>query len=344
MAEFVPGLELARAFYEEVVVSLLGGVRHTAALVGGGSEVLGFDTARSTDHSWGPRVQVFVEPAEVARIRSAIDGRLPETFPGWPTRFGSDMVPVSQHVVVVSLGEWLEERLGFDPRRGLTAVDWLAVPQQRLLELTAGAVFHDDEGELTRLRRTLAWYPDDVWLWLLASQWRRLEQEEPFVGRTAEVGDELGSRILAARIARDLMRLCFLLERRYAPYSKWLGFAFRRLEAYSDVGPPLERALSADDYPGRESALVASFEAAARRHNGLAITRAVDPTARLFHTRPFRALGSGRFTDACLESVSDPWLRSLPVVGAIDQLSDSVDVLTDASVFARTRGFLAPPK
>ena len=64
------------------------------------------------------------------------------------------------------------------------------------------------------------------------------------------------------------------------------------------------------------------------------MTRPVDATVRLFHTRPFRVLGSSRFVDACLERVRDPWLRSLPLIGGVDQISDSTDALEDASVFA----------
>lgn len=109
--------------------------------------------------------------------------------------------------------------------------------------MTAGEVFHDDAGELTDVREWLTWYPDDVWRYLLRCAWRRIGQEEAFVGRAAEVGDELGSRIVAARLARDLMRLGFLLERRYAPYAKWLGSAFARLDAAHEVRPALERAL-----------------------------------------------------------------------------------------------------
>ena len=66
---------------------------------------------------------------------------------------------------------------------------------------------------------------------MLAAQWTWVAQEEAFVGRAVEVGDELGSRVMAARVVRELMRLCFLLERAYAPYSKWLGSAFARLDA-----------------------------------------------------------------------------------------------------------------
>src|SRR6266508_6574753 len=52
-----------------------------------------------------------------------------------------------------------------------------------------------------------AWYPDQVWRWLLACQWRRLDQEEPFVQRTAEAGDDLGSAVIAARLVRDTIRV-----------------------------------------------------------------------------------------------------------------------------------------
>ncbi len=53
--QFVPGRELSRAFYHEVVRELVRDVEHSAALLGWGSDVLGFDTERSTDHGWGPR-------------------------------------------------------------------------------------------------------------------------------------------------------------------------------------------------------------------------------------------------------------------------------------------------
>src|SRR5579863_5216771 len=61
---FVPGIELARLYHRELVGPLLDryfpGLAYSAALVGPGSEVLGFDTPRSTDHDWGPRLQVFL--------------------------------------------------------------------------------------------------------------------------------------------------------------------------------------------------------------------------------------------------------------------------------------------
>ena len=328
MPTFVPGVELAHGLYEEVVGPAIGPRPHAAAFLGSGSDVLGYDTARSSDHGWGPRMHVFVDDADVAEVALLLDAALPETFRGWPIRYGWDAVPVQSHVVVGPLGSWLERHLGFDPREGMRTVDWLSTPQQLLLELTGGRVFNDDLGELTAVRGHLDWYPDDVWLWLLACQWRRLDQEEPFVGRTAEVGDELGSRILAARLARDLMRLCLLVDRRYAPYGKWLGSAFSRLEIAATLGPVLERALVAQGFPDREAAMVDAFEAVARHHNDAQITAWVAPEVSMFHGRPFRVLHSGRFVEATLERVDDPGLHDLPLVGGIDQIVDSTDVLS----------------
>jgi hypothetical protein len=336
MPEFLPGRELARAFYEEVVAGLLSDIRHSAGFLGYGSDVLGYDTERSADHGWGPRLQIFTD------AHLDLEPQLPETFRGWPVRYGWDDHEVRHRVDVTPLGAWLEEHLGFDPRQGIETRHWLTTPQQLLLEITRGPVFHDGLGELEPLRASLAWYPRDVWLWLLAAQWRRLDQEEPFVGRTAEVGDELGSRVLAARLARDVMRLCFLLERRHAPYPKWFGTAFMELDAAQDVGPALERAIAATDYQSREEALVEAYEAVARRYNALGLTEEIEPTVRPFHARPFRVLGSGRFTDACLAQVEDEWLRSLPLVGAIDQWSDSTDVLSDPALSRRLGSRLEP--
>src|SRR4051812_826841 len=58
------GIALSEGFYREVVAPLLAGLPHGAALLGDGSEVLGYDDAVSPDHDFGPRVQVFVPSDE----------------------------------------------------------------------------------------------------------------------------------------------------------------------------------------------------------------------------------------------------------------------------------------
>jgi Domain of unknown function (DUF4037) len=334
---FVPAATLSAAFHAEVVVPLLDGIPHAAALVGPGSEVLGFDDLTSTDHSWGPRMHVFVAPDAVGPARARIDTCLPDTFQGRPVRTGSDRLPVTHHVTVTELGCWLAEHLGVDARAGLSTLDWLTIPQQALLEATAGPVFADPGGELGAVRATLAAFPPQVRLWMLAGQWVRIAQEEAFVGRTAQAGDELGSRVIAARQVRELMRVAFLLAGAYWPYTKWFGTAFARLPVAAELSPPLERVLRATSHTEREAALVDAYGIVARAHNAAGLTKPVDEAVRAFHDRPFRVLGADRFATACRNALTDADLRALPSIGSVDQVVDSTDVLTRINRTSRLR-------
>ncbi|MFJ3953657.1 DUF4037 domain-containing protein [Streptomyces libani] len=346
-SSFIPGLDLSHRFYLEAVRPLLDeaapGVTHSAARLGSGSEVLGFDTARSADHEWGPRLQIFLRSQDVtrhgARITALLSERLPKTFRGYPTHFApagevgirvmqTTDGPVHHRVEVTDPAAWFTAQLGFDPRTDITLADWLATPTQLLAEVTAGAVFHDGLGQLAPARANLNWYPHDLWLYLLACQWQRVSQEEAFVGRCGEVGDELGSAVVAARLVRDLMRLCLLMERRYPPYSKWLGSAFARAPQAPALTPVLTAALAATDWHTREHHLARAYEAVAATHNQLGLTDPVDPTTRPFHTRPFQVLHAERFTAALSTRITDPDISSLPTIGAIDQFVDSTDVLS----------------
>ncbi|WP_319459628.1 DUF4037 domain-containing protein [Micromonospora sp. RTP1Z1] len=354
---FVPGLALARRFHDEVVAPLLTrrlpGLHYAAGLLDGGSELLGLDTARSTDHDWGPRGQLFVaDPGDVAPVRALLDAELPAEFLGWPTRFvgGPDVrlgvvdADGDRHGVSVDeLGGWLRGRLGFDPLTGVGVSDWLSVPTQRLAELTGGAVFHDGlDGALTATRARLAWYPDDVWRHVLAAVWTRIGQAEHLAGRCAEVGDELGSRVVTAGLARDLMRLGLLAHRRWPPYAKWLGTLFARLPGAAPVVGALSAALGPGGWADRQAGLVRALAAVAGWTNDTGLAAPVDPTVRQFHGRPFLVLDAGRFAAALRAAIGDPALRARPLVGAVDQYLDNVDVLTHPQRVRRVAAAVLP--
>jgi len=252
MPSFVPGLELAEAFFREAVAPVLGskypGLEYAAALIGSGSEVLGFDTEMSVDHHWGPRAMLFLRPPDFDAHRPGIgtllSHKLPHSFRGYPTNFSepdpadsgtqllspTTMGTVNHRVEMLTLAGFLDDYLGIEIDRELTPADWLTLPHQKLRSICAGRVFRDDLG-LEAIRSRLAWYPDDVWLYVLASCWARIGQEEHLMGRAGLVGDDIGSALIAARLVRDVMRLAFLMERRYPPYAKWFGTAFTGLVA-----------------------------------------------------------------------------------------------------------------
>src|SRR5579862_2952451 len=95
MPDFLPGLQLCGLFYQEILRPILEtefpGLPYSAALIGSGSEVLGFDTEMSTDHDWGPRLLLFLPEEDHPRLYEALSvalsHKLPPTFRGYPTSF-----------------------------------------------------------------------------------------------------------------------------------------------------------------------------------------------------------------------------------------------------------------
>ncbi|WP_220131336.1 DUF4037 domain-containing protein [Streptomyces sp. PT12] len=314
--EGVNGRDLAGEFYAREVRPLLGDVPHAAALLGDGSEVLGFDDGVSPDHDFGPRVQVLVgSPGDADAARAAL-GALPEAFEGFRVRFAG-----GDHAVEVATAPaFFTARLGVDPAAGMGLADWLLTPTQRLATMVEGPVFHDPAGELARRRAALRWYPADVWRYVLAAAWLRVSQEEAFIGRAGSRGDELGSAVVAARVARDLVRLAFLVERRWAPYGKWLGTAFARLPLAPRVGPHLDAALRAGAWREREAAVCRAASELAAATNRLGLAEELDPGPRRFHARDIRVLAGERFTEALVARITDPGVGAL-----VDRLGRRAD-------------------
>ncbi|MBB4691841.1 DUF4037 domain-containing protein [Paractinoplanes abujensis] len=332
MTAFRPGLELSRLFYTEAVRPLLGDLPHAAARLGPGSDVLGLDTPRSTDHDWGPRLELFAD-TDIGPLHTMLSERLPKRFRGWPTHFEPPGArvrsmadtdgPVDHYITISPFPGWCRRMLGFDPAGGLTTTDWLCTPWQRLAELTGGAVFHDPDQTLSRVRESLRWYPADVWRYVLASQWQRIAEEESFPPRAAEAGDEHGAQVLTARLVRETARLQLLLTRHWPLYPKWLLAAL-------PAGPAtwhLTSALRAGTAHDRSDALCTTLEILAETQNELGLAAELPPNRREFFDRGYPVIGAARFAEALRTAITDPGLRARPLTGSIDQLTDSVPLL-----------------
>ena len=349
------GAELARRFFTDVVEPLLSrarpGLGYAAARLGSGSDVLGLDDAMSRDHDWGCRLTLLVDEdarEQVPQISQLLEAALPERFGEFPVRFPLTWdSSVSHQVEVATVAGFAASRLGVDPTGGLSALDWLTVTGQSVLEVTAGPVFADRTRTLAAVRSLLAWYPPDVERYVLAAGWQRLCQSLPMVGRSAEAGDELGSRLLSAGLASDLVGLAFALSRRWAPYAKWRGTVFRSLPVAVRLGPLLDTAVAASRWRERENALTAACELLLdlqRAYGQPAPAGAVIP----FFDRPYRTVDHA-VPDALLAGIADPDVARLPpVVGAIEQWADSTDVLSSpgrrAAVQAVYRAWMSDRK
>lgn len=343
---FVPGMKLSERFYVDAVAPVLASsfpqLRYAAARLGNGSEVLGFDTPLSTDHDWGPRLQLFLADEDYQHARDAVHEalrqQLPKSILGYPVHFGPANDegtrfpeptdgPVDHLVEIWTVADYFLDYMGYDPRKLPTVYDWLVWPQQHLLGIASGKVFIDSVGELEHVRRRLAYYPHDVWLYLLAAQWQRIGQEEAFVGRAGDVGDDLGSAVIAARLVHDVMLLCFLMEKVYAPYPKWFGTAFSRLQCAATLMPLLQSVFAATDWHAREARLIEVYEQLAQQHNALGITPPLDVQGRRFYNRPYQVIGAGRFAAAIKETITDPTVSNIHTdIGSVDQFSHSTDL------------------
>jgi hypothetical protein len=285
----VRGASLSRDFYARAVAPLLDGVPHAAGRLGQGSDVLGLDDEMSCDHDWGCRLTVLVDD-RADELSARLERELPDHFEGHPVRFPTSWKPEGHQVVVTTVDEFARRHLGVVPRDD---IDWLLLTGQSVLEVIAGPVFHDGLGTLTALRDHLSWYPSQVEQYVVASQWRRIDQELPFVGRTADRGDDLGSRVIASRLARDVMHLTLLSERQWSPYAKWLGTAYGNRR-------PLDG----------EAALCDALDEIAGR-----------PVTVQFWDRPYRTVDP-----TFLASL--PCGLPLPVgIGSVEQWCDNVDVM-----------------
>lgn len=341
---------MARRFFVGVVEPLLAravpGLGYAAARLGSGSDVLGQDDAMSRDHDWGCRLTLLVDEDardQVPRVSRMLEEKLPERFGEFLVRFPVTWdSSVSHQVEVATVADFAVSRLGVDPTGGLSLLDWLTVTGQSVLEVTAGPVFTDRTRTLAQVRSLLAWYPPDVERYVLAAGWQRICQLMPMVGRTAEAGDELGSRLVSAGLAEDVVWLAFALSRRWAPYAKWRGTVFRSLPAAGTLGPLLGSAAAAPGWREREDALAAACEILLdiqRERGHPAPGNAVVP----FFDRPYRTVDRA-VPETLLAAVTDPDVARLPpMVGSVEQWADSVDVLSSpgrrAALQAAYRGW-----
>src|SRR4051794_40629405 len=168
MQNFISGLKLSELFYSEAAKPILDTffpqLLYSAALLGWGSEVLGYDDVRSSDHHWGPRFFLFLSAEDYKQQKDAIyqtlSNNLPHRFRGYSTNFGkpdevgvrhmseTDSGPVNHMIYIETIEGFFGWYLGCNPHERLTAADWLSFSEHKLLAVTGGKAFYDGLDEL----------------------------------------------------------------------------------------------------------------------------------------------------------------------------------------------------
>lgn len=333
------GLDLCRGFFFDAARPILEqyfpNLAYSAGLIGYGSDVLGYDDAVSRDHMWGPRFYLFLRGEDIGQreaVFAALSEHLPCTYGGFSVNFTApdpndggvhhpqfvERGPVNPLIFIRTLDEFLTEQLGTSRLSALGPLDWLAFSEHRLLSLAAGTFFVDGLSLKEQLA-PLRYYPPEVKLYLIASNWDSIASEEAFVRRCGDCGDGIGSRIICARICERLMRLCFLYKEVYAPYSKWFGTAFSRLGLDKTVGTEIAAALSAESLAAREDHLVQAQALVARLHNESGLTPPVPFQVERYFGREIKVIFAEKFAEAAEKLLRGTALEGVPLIGTLSQ-------------------------
>jgi hypothetical protein len=224
------GLDLAEAYYRAVGLPMIR-ERFRAfedllavGFVGPGSECFGFDDGVSRDHDWGPAFCLWLTEDDYRLIGDSLQQAylgLPPTFGGFGPRQAS---PGEEwRVGVGRTSDFFRRFTGLD-RPPMTLQEWLRIPEQNLATCTNGKVFSDSLGEFSRWRQALlAYYPEDVRLKKIASLCITIAQTGQYnFMRSMKRGEVFSASYSAVKFCTDAIGLVFLLNRRYAPFYKWL--------------------------------------------------------------------------------------------------------------------------
>lgn len=231
------GLRLAREYYDEIGAPMLRrrfpdlAGRIAAGLAGPGSECFGFDDELSRDHDWGPAFCLWLTAADCREHGRALQQayeELPRVFRGFGPRRASPGEEL--RVGAGPIAAFYVTYTGLD-HPPATLREWLSIPEAQLATCTNGEVFSDPLGEFSGWRSALlAHYPEDVRLKKIASRCFTIAQSGQYnLPRSLARGEPFAAFWFVAQCCVDIMSLVFLLNRRYAPFQKWMHRAVRDL-------------------------------------------------------------------------------------------------------------------
>lgn len=243
MVTKMKGLELSRKYYEAYGKELLarfGQIKSSYAvgLVGRGSECFGYDDTLSRDHDFGPSFCIWLEKESYKQygrqLQDAYDS-MPGGFLGFPGRTAEETG--AGRVGVLCVEDFYYGLLGTDCVP-VTNREWLALSDENLASATNGRVFADPCGHFSHIRDgLLAYYPEDVRLKKITARMARASRAGQYnYARAMKRKDRVAAELFLQEFIRESMQLVYLLNRKYAPFDKWLHRGMRELAACSEVG------------------------------------------------------------------------------------------------------------
>jgi len=242
--------------------------RIAVGVVGEGSDCFGYDDAISHDHDFGLGFCMWLMPDDQAQFGkklsaaymdlkntvcsaysisypfSHICSQTNESFIRRRGVFGIDDFYGS----ILGLSLCNNSSLRPDSRGFLPFSDqtWLTLREEKLACAVNGEVFRDDLGVFSEIREALLkYYPDRVWTIRIASELYAFSQNgQSNYPRMMARGDILTARLCLMQAVRSAMSIAHLLNKKYAPFYKWMLRSLQTLDRMKDLLPLLERLMT----------------------------------------------------------------------------------------------------
>ena len=244
------GINAARLWYESAGVPMLerefGDVvsRIAVGRAGHGSECFGYDDEVSRDHDYFTGFRLWIteedERAFGFRLERAY-ARLRKEFPpdGEDGDSGRSQLGDAEDGVI-TIGDFYRRHLGF-PGAPENWRQWLYTPSHAFAEATNGAVFRDDLGIFSGIRDAiLNAMPEDVRRKKIAARAVFMAQSGQYnYMRCLQHGEPGAAALALGEFVRNTAEMVFLLNRRFAPYYKWVFRAMRDLPKLGDCSGAL---------------------------------------------------------------------------------------------------------
>ena len=238
------GLELAEKYYETYGRAMIDeqfadiADQVAVGLVGQGSECLGFDDEISMDHDYGPSFCIWL-PRDIytqygAQMQAAYEG-LPQEFMGFSGRIVEEQG--QGRVGVLCLEDFYAGILGRDTVP-VTNQEWLDIAEENLATATNGKVFEDRLGKFSAIRDgLLQYYPKEVWIRRLVQSMAKAAQAGQYnYARAMKRGERVTAEMALTEFIKESMKTVYLLNRKYAPYDKWMHRGMQDLAVCSEIG------------------------------------------------------------------------------------------------------------
>lgn len=245
------GLEAARRLYDEMGADIIRESfpeyegRIAVGLAGSGSQCLGFDDEISRDHDFEPGFCLWLTDADDARIGIELARKMRDLF---GSRVSQSSALGTAGIGVMRISDFYRRFTGL-PGAPETWQDWLYLPSYALAQAVSGEVFRDDLGEFSRIRHDIVCgMPEDVRRKKLAARLALMAQSGQYNYARCLVHGEDGAAMLAvSEFVKNTAEAVFLLNRRHAPYYKWLLRGMRGLEKLGELADALEFLLTGDN-------------------------------------------------------------------------------------------------